>query len=250
MKQQHEAEVRATLGDGDLAKQRDDLLYAEYVDQWVRAVDLDEWRGWSYGFLSGEAPNISVQLDKKLEELRTWLLSRVWPGRYPDLEAAFYNFRLVLQDFQLTFHEHCDSASEERSFLETCKFYKSDKWLPQEEYGRGLDQYEFHVDLLQDLMLELTRAANYVCDLVRQFISPSFRLKEGRVLVQTGPYLNMREYTLVPQYRGEERVPQPYPGLQSFLTLRESRDFQFGYGKNAHKDYRFGKGTGGPEAGT
>ena len=33
-----------------------------------------------------------------LQQLRPWLLSRVWPGRYPALEASFENFRSVLDD--------------------------------------------------------------------------------------------------------------------------------------------------------
>jgi hypothetical protein len=241
MKQEHEAEVRASLGDRDVAKQRDDLLYAECVDQWVCAVELDGWRSWSYRFLSGDAPDISVRLDKQLDDLGTWLLGRVWPGRYPEVEAAFQNFRRVLQDFQITFHEHCDRASEDWPFLRTRKFYKSEGWLPQEEYDEGADRYQFHVDLLQDLMLELTRAANYICDRVRQFISPTFRLKEGRVLAQTGIGPDMREHILVPQYRDQQRVPQPYPGLQSFLTLRGSRDFHFGRGVAPDKGYRLGQ---------
>jgi hypothetical protein len=101
IKHEHAAEVRSTLGDGDLGKQWDDLLYAEYIDQWARAVDLDEWRGWSYDFLSGDAPCISVRLDKQLDDFRTWLLGRVWPSRYTDLEAAFSNFGRILQDFRL-----------------------------------------------------------------------------------------------------------------------------------------------------
>ena len=35
---------------------------------------------------------------------------------------------------------------------------------------------------------ELTRTANYVCDKARQFISPSYRVEEGAVLVVGGPF--------------------------------------------------------------
>jgi hypothetical protein len=241
MKQRHEADVKATLGDGDLTKQRDDLLYAEYVDYWARAVELDEWRGWSYGFLSGDAPEIYAQLDRQLNELQTWLLSRVWPKRYPELEDAFCNFRWVLQDLQLTFHRHCDRVLEDGSLLRTRKFYRSDGWLPEKQYKQLLARYEFHVDLLQDLMLELTRAANYICDWVRQCISPSFRLAEGRVLAQTGPGPDFRERTLVSQYHGKERVIMPYPGLHSFLMLRESRDFHMGRGEQPYEGNEFGE---------
>jgi hypothetical protein len=228
------------LGDGDLAKQRDDLLYADIVDVWVNIIDLDNWVNWSYGFLWGDAPTISVEFDKKLENLQIWLLGRVWPKRYPELEDAFHNFRRILQDFQLTFHEYSEERSDELS-LRTRKFYKSDDWLSEEEYSKGIDRYQFHLDLLEDLMLELTRAANYICDLVRKYISPVFRLNEGRVLVRTGLFPDLRERTIVAQYQQVECTSQPYPGLQEFLIVRETRDYNFGKGERPNTGYRKNK---------
>jgi hypothetical protein len=80
-----------------------------------------------------------------------------------------------------------------------------------------------------DLMAELTRAANYVCDRVRQHVSPTYRLKEGLVLMMGGPFENGADRTFCLQYRGEERVSVPYPGLEKFVSERAKRDYCFGH---------------------
>ena len=82
-------------------------------------------------------------------------------------------------------------------------------------------------------MCELTRAANYVCDNIRQYISHSYRLKEGCLLAQSGPYgdFSFRMHRL--EYKGEERIRMPYPRLEKFKKLRETRDLNFGKGVSA-----------------
>ena len=80
-----------------------------------------------------------------------------------------------------------------------------------------------------DLMADLTRSANYICDHVRQNISPAFRLKEGMVLMMGGPFENGADRTFRLQYRGAERVDVPYPGLEEFKSKRATRDYCFGH---------------------
>ncbi len=111
----------------------------------------------------------------------------------------------------------------------TEKFYHIDDWDPP-LYKRLYRKFEFHVDLVEDLFLELTRAANYVCDRARQFIDPTFRLQEGLILAESGPYMNMtfRQHRL--EYSGEERVLYPYPKLEQFKIDRKHRDLHFGEG--------------------
>jgi len=90
------------------------------------------------------------------------------------------------------------------------------------------DRFEEHVALVQDLLLELTRAANYVCDKARERLVPSFRIREGVLLVQGGPYMDMSFRTYRLEYRGPERVLRPYPGLENFGSVRYVRDLSFG----------------------
>lgn len=228
MKEEHETWVRETLGQGDPVKERDDLVYAGYVDEWARQAELDNWLDWSYGMLSNGRPRIRAERAERFEQLKNWILGRVWPGRYPELEAAFHNFRRVLEDMLNTFHIGSEPVGEGNLLL--TRNYDPGEWLEQDEFHAGLKRHERHVYLVMDLVAELTRAANYICDRVRQFISPTYRLKEGMVLMMGGPFENGCDRTFRLQYRGDERLSVPYPGLDQFTSKRATRDYCFGQG--------------------
>jgi hypothetical protein len=227
MKAEHERWVSDSLKGFDPAKKSDDELYAEYIEGWVRRAGLNSWQVWSSWVLGHGQPSMSIARDRQIQDLRSWLLSRIWPGRYPELEAAFENFRCVLQDFQEKFREHAGERLGDKLWTE--KFYQIDDWDPP-RYERLSRQWDFHVALVEDLMLELTRAANYVCDRVRQFIDPTFRRREGVLAVVSGPYMDLTWKMDRVEYRGEERVLRPYPGLREFVKVRTNRDQHFGEG--------------------
>jgi hypothetical protein len=230
IKSDHELWVRQSLPGYDTAKQRDDEIYAGYIDEWERRCDLDNWTAWSSWVLSGGQPSLSVDVDEQLFELRRWLLVRVWPNRYPSLEKALSNFARVLSDFQNVFRERAERPHPGSDMLLTVKFYRIKEWNT-ELYERLGRQYDYHVDLLEDLMLELTRAANHVCDEVRAQLLPSFHLKEGRVSVMSGPHGAMQWREMVVQYdREQTSADWPYPGLPDFLTVRATHDRYFGQG--------------------
>jgi hypothetical protein len=251
MKAAHEKWVRESLQEFDAAKQHDDELYAGYVEEWVRRADLDNWLAWTSGILYAR-PLMPITRDKELTGLRNWLFSRIWPKRYPELEAAFKNFLHVLQDFHDTFRAHATKRIDTEA-LWIDRLYQIDRcpelgpdytqgeapWLNRlhqidegdlSRVNRVRRELEFYTDLIQDLMLELTRAANYICDRVRQFIDPTFRLHEGLIPVEFGPFLILPTGWLTgrlrhnPEYRGKERVLHPYPGLEKFKKDRTKRD--------------------------
>jgi hypothetical protein len=113
----------------------------------------------------------------------------------------------------------------------TRKFYQIEDWDPP-RYERLSALYDFHVDIVNDLMLELTRAANLVCDEVRHHISHAFRIKEGLLVVQRGPDMNMVFKDFAPQYSTEEHnLTSPYPGLPNFYDIRAERDWYIGKGR-------------------
>ena len=231
MKEQHERWVRTTLTPVDEKAKKAELIYSSYVDDWATMAEIDNWRDWSYGMMCHGSPRLSAERMKRLEELANWLLARVWLGKYPELEAAFINFRLVLSDLLNTFGTHAELVGDESRYITAA--YNPGKWLEQSEFERGLAAHEYHVYLVMDLMLELTRAANYLCDKVRQYISPSYRIGEGVILAAAGPFEDGADKTLNLNYVGEERVEQPYPGLDAFRKVRLTRQtFMFGIGEH------------------
>lgn len=226
IKREHESWVKESLAIFDEKKQRDDEIYAGYVDDWANMLSLNEWKIWASMILFHGQPSLRKEIDEKIPAARDWLLSRVWPKRYPELEDAFTNFRVVLQDFHNVFHEHALERGD--GVLQTEKFYQIKKW-DEERYRKLADEFHYHVALVEDLILELTRAANYVCDMVREYLVHSYRLREGVLLIEAGPFMpDLHHKTYRAEYRGEERIRRPYPGLQAFKDIRFTRDFYFG----------------------
>lgn len=143
MKKKHEQWVRESLSGFDAGKQKDDEFYAGLMDESSRRANLENWTAWSSYVLGGGNPRLSKEMDEKLADLRIWLLSRIWPGRFPELEAAFENFRRVLNDFQEILHE--DSV-ERGKYIAVEKFYKIEEWDPP-RYERLSKLYESRVAL-------------------------------------------------------------------------------------------------------
>lgn len=228
-KSEHENWVRTSLEDYNVDKQQDDETYAEIIDEWEKMADVGNWKAWSSSVLSSWQPKMSKDHDRRLEEFRLYSFSRIWPKRYPELEAAFENFRLVLQDFQELFRKHVEDWGDD--WFKTKKIYHIPEWNP-ELYDKLAKKYDFHVALVYDLMLELTRAANYICDRIRHFVFRAYRVNEGAILVESGPYFVMEFRTSRVEYTNEERVLIPYPGLIDFLKVRETRDLFFGTGSS------------------
>lgn len=233
IKASHEKWIKSSL-DYNAQQQQDDEVYSTYIEEWCKLSDIENWQAWSSWVLGSGQPHISKDMNNNLEYLKNWLLSRIWPKRYPELEAAFENFRRVLESFYMVFHEH---SFDRNGMLWTEKFYSIDRW-DEELYDDLHKEFLFHVDLVMDLMIELTRAANYVCDKIRRYIIHSFFLKEGILLVTYGPCMDFSFRTIRPEYRGDECTLIPYPGLVEFKRIRADRDMQFGTGKNA-KDPEF-----------
>ncbi len=234
IKEKHEAWVGGNLAIYDKVRQRDEEVYATYIDEWERKSSLSLWREWTSGLLAPQ-PYIVVEVSEELKALPRWLLSRVWPKRYSELEYAFINFRVALDDLLNVFFEH--GEKKDWRYL-TTKFYK----IPHgwnDNYHHDLQRYRFHVDLVHDLTFELTRSANYICDQIRRHLSPPYRIDVGRLLISRSDIRGYTDYC--PEYQGPERIDYPYPGLEKFQIERECRDFSFGAGNEPQFDDISGK---------
>ena len=215
----------------DVKKQKDDEIYAMYIDQWIELADINNWQAWtSWTFGSGQ-PRITKSQYDKLQQLNEYILCRVWPHRYLALEDAFNNFRLILNDFLKVFSEHMEKIGrDDDPWYNTEKFYKRLERWDSEAYRKLSDEFDYHVALVLDLMAELTRAGNYLCDQIRQFISHAFRIQEGLLLVTIGPTISLAFETYRLEYKSEDKIE--YPGLRKFMEIRGQRTLHFGCGVN------------------
>jgi hypothetical protein len=221
----HEREVKATRSEAEEKRQQDDIVYSGYVDEWARRADLDNWRS-TCSWLSADTPTLPKVWYDSQKEFMVWIIGRIWLNRYPSLEKALLNYKAVLQDFLNIFDKYIDYDREETEYLRTRKFYKIREY-DEERYDRLLDQYESHVCLVNDLFFELTRAANYVCDKVRESLFSGYRIQEGAVLIERHMVgFDLRTVHARVEYRGDERTEMPYPGLKSFKEVRyTTRDY-------------------------
>ncbi len=223
IKTEHETEIRTGWTSDDERHQQDDEIYASYIDDWAKRSELDRWVAISSWLDSDDAPMVSKAWYDSARDVGPWVLSRIWPGRYRRLEEALVNYAHVLRDMLEVFNRHIDQEYHATDWLRTRKFYQTDEWDQAKYFALG-KKYDDHVTLVCDLFLELTRAANYVCDYVRECLSRRFRLREGALLARCNVGFALKTEFLRPEYRGAERVERPYPGLKGFLEARYTRD--------------------------
>lgn len=234
-KKSHELWVKESLNfDESIVKE--ELTYATYIDTVFKTIELENWNAWTSSLLSHGQPKIHKNLLDRLGKVPDYIVSRFWTGLYEELEISIMNLKNVLNDLLRVFHEHTEKKSysdsdEEDYMVFTERFYKSNTW--NENYHEDLDEYKYHVDLVEDLTLELTRAANFVIENIRKTISPNFREEEGKLLITMGPYADMSFKTFKVEYnRKEKQDSHPYPGLKKFMIERENRDIALGEGYN------------------
>lgn len=225
IKEQHETEFRAHWSKEEESKQMDEMIYAGYIDEWEHRAHLENWRE-VCSWLSADTPTFPKLWYDDQKEFLIWIIGRIWPGRFPLLESALNNYKAVLQDLLNVFDKHIDYDRENVQSINTKKFYKIREWN-EELYAQHGDQYDNHVNLVNDLFFELTRAANYVCDRVRETIFDGYRLIEGALLIEHHNVgSKVKTIYVRVEYKGDERIEMPYPGLKEFKKVRyKTRDY-------------------------
>jgi len=219
IKSSHLEWIKKSLSASDIQKQKDTEIYVTYIEDWEKLVHLSERNAWTSWVLG---PNVELwkRVEKDLQETRRWIFSRIWPKRHTSLEKSFENFSCVLHDFLEVFHEHSSSRSD---LFETERFYKIPDW-DEPRYKKLLDEYENHVALVTSLVMELTKAANHICEKVRELIAPWYRLKEGALIVEAGPFEDLKMRIYRPEYDFPEKsTDQPYPGLDAIKAERKTK---------------------------
>jgi hypothetical protein len=117
----HEKWVRESLSGFDQGRQHDDELWAAYIEEWALRADLENWLQ-NTSFLLEAQPGVSAEFLGGLSSMREWLLSRVWPARYPRLRSALDNFRMVVSDFINVFNRYASPEGRVERFCRHRRF--------------------------------------------------------------------------------------------------------------------------------
>ena len=232
MKSAHEAAVDPRQRSRSRPSDDAALAYAEIVDGWEQHFAIPDWR-WRMSPLMGGHPQLRQEVFDELTSGREWLFSRVWSRQIPELEEALENFRRVCSDLQAVLSQHPHETLAESGIVAIARFYNDPGYRGREydhaEHAKLGAMYEFYAELVMDLALELTRAANLVCDVVRERLDSRYRVDEGVVTIESGPYMDFSSRVHRPHY-APGAGSAPYPGLKDFLEDRSDRDETHGGG--------------------
>lgn len=228
--------VEQNLTPEEKNKQISELLYVNIIQQWIEKSYLDYWLNWT-SYLFAVNPEINTEIFDDLSHLNEYLFTRFWPSEYPQIEDVFENFRLILNDLLEVFRRYTitkeyfdDDGNLNYTTLWTDTFYrvKEGITISEKEYYKRVKDWEYHVGLVHDLTLELTRAANLIIGLVRRTIYSNFREQKGVLTVTIGLQgdIRFRHYHV----RYTDYKKQKYRGLKEFMEDRMNRDYSFGSG--------------------
>jgi hypothetical protein len=222
MKKSHEFAVRAALaGEDSDAAGREALMTT--VDEWAVRAQIERWDEAMSAVAWTPRPRILRDDFKELQSLRVWLRERPCILSEARTGLALRNFLAVLDDLVPWFDATVRDA--DREVLVTHLRYKDlDRW-DTKTYNRLIRIDRENVAAVRNLTYELTRAANYICDVVRSELDPRFRVLDRAATLVYGPRDDLVIQTRRPEYRVDERTPHPYPGYKQFLKVGPRRDF-------------------------
>ncbi len=178
LKREHEEWVRSSLRP-DQIQQKDDELFAAYIDQIVLLANFDNWTEWTRLLLGGGTTAIDKKQFEKLIVLHRYIRGRVYPSTRENLRQALDQFNEVLEDFINEFDLFRKQTDVDKEY-----------YITEQRYRTGdttIEKQVLHDYMLDGFIIELTKAGNYLCQQIRKTIFPSFRLKEGILLLSDVP---------------------------------------------------------------
>lgn len=206
LKDQHEYWVQHRLSEGkDLHKTAQDIIYADLIDATAEACQFDSWDKWASRALSTNM-NWDEDAHERIFKFYNKILGAIWPNTLPELECALKKLAHEMQEAIQTFMEHCDFSERKDGILVEERFYKSRGWIEDNnEYQQLFNEYEAWQHKCENHVVEATKAANWLADIVRRDVNPLFFATKGKFFVILGPYDFMTFRSLFFEYTDEQK---------------------------------------------
>lgn len=212
MKGKHETWVEESLSETlDRKKLAHDTIYSSLIDATVEDCHLQNWEVWTSYALSAD-PSWDGDAPERLFKYRQKIIRAAWPGTLPELEKALITFSIAIHQAVKVFNRHCKEMSN--GALIADKFYKIDEWN-EKLYHELLEEYKNWREKCYDYVFEATKAANWLADVIRRDINPSFFATDGKFIITHGPFgFNMSYRTELLEYTEQEKSEMPKRLLQ------------------------------------
>ncbi len=202
----------------DKLRQVNDYIYADLVNTTAKLCMFDNWEAWTSNAVF-TSPVWQRQWMDNVEKFRRRIIRTVWPGTVPELECAVKTLSLYLTLALKTFGEHCEPWGED-CFIEI-RFYKGSGW--NDRYNEDLAAYNEWIEKQNKFILEATKSANWVAEVVRRELDPAFYAVPGKFVVTMGPSMSGTFVTRVVEYTAEEKNAEPAAAEANLQALHDAK---------------------------
>jgi len=224
MKSQHEYWVERTLSKSyDFKTKAIDIIYAHLVDLAVEGCSFGTWQKWM-SQLYGPSHIIKADIYNKALDYTLKMNKAVWPGKLLELESAMKLFSTTMNMMLNFYMKNAESIIENgKDYFIEDKSYK--KQLHPEEIFRKLsERCERWENYLNELIIEVVKAANWLAELVRRDINPLFMATEGKFSLIWGPDDDFSWHTIIPEYSTDEKRQLIDSYEEKWISLKKKAD--------------------------
>ena len=217
-KSEHEAWVRDRMGLPDGTDEAALHLYGRLIDM---ASEL--FTRWSE--LTERAMYTSpywLKADvERTRRFREAVLRAPFSQRNRELEAAIIRLSMALAAAVDHFLVHAEEDDRYPDRWAEIRFYKIERY-DEDLYFKLAREYDAWIQREDALMIESSKTANWLCDVVRRDLNPYFFLNEGRLLATHGDDLSSRQVLyLYDQDERDRAIADPFHSLDRAQSILE-----------------------------
>lgn len=198
-----------------------DTVYMPTFDTLFELLDVDHFYDWAYLCAIDGNVILSRSTFDSIERAIAYTRSRPKHKDYHGWDSLIQNLGLLLSDFVRVFSCHYTNRSPDAYTVERFYRYGPMGQLHNPNYDIDLKAYDEHVRLISDLVFEMARLGNLILSRIRELHS-EYKLGVGLL------YVDNRVTTPDLVYREDEVSDSPYPGLNSFMSVRLTRETHYG----------------------
>lgn len=195
MKAHHELWVEQTLSESKDRLNAHDLIYADLIDAAVESCQFDSWQKWTSQAVSTTTMRWDEDAPERIDRFAQKIFGALWPNVLPELECALKKLASEAHQAIETFLQHADIKDHR-----LCEARSFPKWASK-QYQELSDEHDAWRDKCEKHIFEATKAANWLADVVRRDVNPTFFATKGKFLIIRGSF----DRTLLLEYTEEEK---------------------------------------------
>jgi hypothetical protein len=201
IKRDHELWVEQQLSVADERNRVAQEVYASLVDAAAEACDFENWHEWASRVVS-TLPRWRADAASVAFAFRQRIIGAAWPGTSQELERALQTLSICMNKAAQRFVDETEERDDERIQV---KYYQSERGQENRDYlFNRWDKWVAHMDLL---IVQPTKAANWLAEVVRRDLNPAFLAVSGKFILTVPD--DLRFATFAPEFSPEEKARLP-----------------------------------------